>query len=484
MKCPSCNSSCSDLRDICPQCLLDLRPQKEILKIQISNPTASYDDLLKKVSRPKANDSSKAAPAKLLNGLMRFFGSKTENTLAPAKESKPEATKRKNSRTNIVRIPLSAQARPQTPISINPATDTKIIIDEKIDRIDLETYHTGPQDSSVKSSDGSFSATLDISDFNPSAFSPSHSTEINSGGMQELVSFEAPLLVASENISELQHSKPASEPVKTEELLLFLQIEQEIESFRTDSDFELTFGQFYHNHNPEEIEVLFQIAQKSIEDPNSLVGIVEKITTSEQVQVTADELSRTLKETEKVIDTPFLSLKNTNSQLIEKLRGSLQEAAETDRTAASPLKKARTAGFVRRLTCGLIDLTGTLILSVVTAATVCFFLTPELFDSIFTIDQLQFYETLPIISLFIVSFSISLFSYPLIILMLFERTPGQFCSATKVVKENYKKTTFRNILVRSLIFPLSFICGGCLPLLFKKRPLHDYLSKTRVIRLS
>ena len=46
MKCPGCEFVCSDLRDICPKCLLDLRPQKEILGIQVTSPEASYEELL------------------------------------------------------------------------------------------------------------------------------------------------------------------------------------------------------------------------------------------------------------------------------------------------------------------------------------------------------------------------------------------------------------------------------------------------------
>ena len=47
MKCPACAFVCSDLRDICPSCFLDLREMKQQLSIAITNPDASYQELVK-----------------------------------------------------------------------------------------------------------------------------------------------------------------------------------------------------------------------------------------------------------------------------------------------------------------------------------------------------------------------------------------------------------------------------------------------------
>ncbi|MCB0339024.1 MAG: hypothetical protein KDD53_05450, partial [Bdellovibrionales bacterium] len=52
MKCPNCQFVCSDLRDICPSCTLDLRPQKKLVNLPISSPNASYEELVQKLFRP------------------------------------------------------------------------------------------------------------------------------------------------------------------------------------------------------------------------------------------------------------------------------------------------------------------------------------------------------------------------------------------------------------------------------------------------
>lgn len=49
MKCPECSASLSELCDICPSCLTDLRPFKKAERITITYPAASYDALLKKL---------------------------------------------------------------------------------------------------------------------------------------------------------------------------------------------------------------------------------------------------------------------------------------------------------------------------------------------------------------------------------------------------------------------------------------------------
>ena len=49
MKCPACHFVCSDSRDLCPRCLLDLRDHKKNLNLRVSNPDVSYKELLRLV---------------------------------------------------------------------------------------------------------------------------------------------------------------------------------------------------------------------------------------------------------------------------------------------------------------------------------------------------------------------------------------------------------------------------------------------------
>lgn len=55
MKCPTCGITCSNLRDICPGCYIDLREHKRKTGIPVTNASATYDDLLRKAKKISPN---------------------------------------------------------------------------------------------------------------------------------------------------------------------------------------------------------------------------------------------------------------------------------------------------------------------------------------------------------------------------------------------------------------------------------------------
>ena len=76
MKCPQCSFICSDLRDLCPKCRLDLRPQKRIIGVKITDPLASYDDLAAKAGI--ASDPA-GAPTSILGRMLGRFQSRASD---------------------------------------------------------------------------------------------------------------------------------------------------------------------------------------------------------------------------------------------------------------------------------------------------------------------------------------------------------------------------------------------------------------------
>ncbi|MCO6432124.1 MAG: RDD family protein [Deltaproteobacteria bacterium] len=108
MKCPACEFVCSDLRDICPKCLADLRPQKKALGIQISNPHLSYNDLIDRHVKEGAKRRAQkvqTAPASPKGGLL----SGIKSVLSSFRLSKPK------------------EAAPETPVTeTEPANEQKL----------------------------------------------------------------------------------------------------------------------------------------------------------------------------------------------------------------------------------------------------------------------------------------------------------------------------------------------------------------------
>jgi uncharacterized RDD family membrane protein YckC len=61
MKCPQCSFVCSELRDICPKCLLDLRPHKHSLGLPVTDSDASYKELVRLITKqPKAPETKRS----------------------------------------------------------------------------------------------------------------------------------------------------------------------------------------------------------------------------------------------------------------------------------------------------------------------------------------------------------------------------------------------------------------------------------------
>ncbi len=51
MKCPTCGASFSDLRDLCPGCLVDVRPYKQTHGIKVSYPGLGYSELVQRLEK-------------------------------------------------------------------------------------------------------------------------------------------------------------------------------------------------------------------------------------------------------------------------------------------------------------------------------------------------------------------------------------------------------------------------------------------------
>jgi uncharacterized RDD family membrane protein YckC len=77
-------------------------------------------------------------------------------------------------------------------------------------------------------------------------------------------------------------------------------------------------------------------------------------------------------------------------------------------------------------------------------------------------------------------FHTTIFVYYTLFELLFKRTPGKFLSLTKVVNASGGKPAFYQVILRSLV-RLTLIYPFFIP--FLGRPLHDAVSKTKVVEV-
>lgn len=131
MRCPGCSFVCSDLRDICPKCFLDLRPTKSSLKIKITAPKASYDDLLaqlrgSEVAQPKtaaAPQSGAAKPSQsAISSLTRKFSALFTPKVESGKELRQVAGSRSPANAERSSTPLTQPESAVTPRSAQSAS--------------------------------------------------------------------------------------------------------------------------------------------------------------------------------------------------------------------------------------------------------------------------------------------------------------------------------------------------------------------------
>ncbi|HEX8357529.1 MAG TPA: RDD family protein [Segetibacter sp.] len=81
---------------------------------------------------------------------------------------------------------------------------------------------------------------------------------------------------------------------------------------------------------------------------------------------------------------------------------------------------------------------------------------------------------------FYVFFHFTVFAYYTLFELATKRTPGKLVTLTRVINAGGGKPAFHQILVRSLV-RLTLISPFFIPML--GRPLHDYLSKTKVVEI-
>jgi hypothetical protein len=98
MKCPGCNFVCSELRDICPKCILDLRPFKAANGLTVTDPTATIEELVARVKGKNPNASRASSPShSILGGVLSAISQALSGTptdipkkyQAPSSEPQP-----------------------------------------------------------------------------------------------------------------------------------------------------------------------------------------------------------------------------------------------------------------------------------------------------------------------------------------------------------------------------------------------------------
>lgn len=481
MRCPDCNLVCSDLRDICPQCLVDLRPFKAERGLQITNPQLSYDDLLRKhLKRPvahpavNANESPPAADlfAKLL-GTGRDSAETTRAELQKIKERDEYVEERLESIIASAEEEIFAQ-RPST-VTVADSNDAPA---ESIGK-GSDPALTDPDIPVISTPEEALKLNAPVP--------PAGSTNNEPVAAAELTQTENP----REEIPETEPSRPdptannvespsaqhptsaAHDPVAR----LFDSALREIVMYDDDLQFELSAEQLSVAKKPELIELFFDLSEEEIIDPNALRRLSTEVETSQKKKLESTSLNVQLMRVERELERPMPSLAQlkANNEHSDGITGDDTGAVVPQVAIVSVPPRLRFYGF-------LIDSTVTISLAAIFSwGTLTLFLPPALSDrSIIEPHQ----DTLPLffLQIFIPAFLALIVLYPLFSLLATRRTIGSAICRFRLYGADYKAPSLSSVLVRTLTFPLCTLIGGSLPLIFSRPALHEWLSRTVMAR--
>jgi len=413
MKCPSCNVICSDLRDICPNCLADLRPTKALKGIAVTHPGRTYNELLITLqAQPKHPNSKKSFTAQI-------WTNSEELHSEPLNLSSPHALT-----TSVVESLISRKESLGADIAANITTEPAEV---------------------------GFLAAL--------ALAKEHAPAITQFTIDN-----------TEETVELPPSQIVTPNLPTEIDNLFLQLEHEVRT--SGAEFDMEDVALPTMTKSEHVELYFAEVEELLSDtPKTNTPFVTAIR-SEERHIHNDSLNATVAQIESavkdsVITRPF---KVPLPDIIDK--------------AAHPFKRDLLvkAGVFRRLAALSIDLSATLIITLLAVVVGHIIAVPEFSAALSKFSPPLFTDIVHIASLLIALLPIVFLLLQLTLLISLGGTIGTYLCHITIVRLDGRSASNAQIFVRTLSTPVSLILGGFLPIIIGKSSLADWAARTKVVR--
>lgn len=506
MKCPNCQFVCSELRDICPKCLLDFRPYKRSLGLQITFPDLSYAELTAKVmKKPLAENSAEEQEANLLSSL-KEFGRDVISALSPAnleeqplpreKETTPEmqniATLCKDAEEEIqhttpIVIPEAAPRNAPTIIDFSDSQeDLTEILDQMIGEteIEVEAVKPGETDNAIEF-DFVFDDQPGCDNQGEDPPVLSESAMNDQGSDLPTTQLEIAISLPDETgIIEMsdtpERPSPSELQVTTSETnWLFEQALNEIRTFTETPTCELELLQFNRTVKSEEIDLLFDLTAEEITNPEKIKRYTKVVPTSTEQSVTSNELNRQLKAVEKAISSPLLSLKAPSPR-----KSSDQTSTyKSDEHDAETVTIPKPATIFQRVYCLLLDLIVIAILALFT--TIVFGFVDGTLPAEILIDPtaIGIVETLTLLGDFLFVLIIGLIAYPLFAYLTTQQTIGMKIANIQMVDYHGKQPSQLQLIIRALSWPFALLFCGIIGRQGKDL-LHDRAAALSLVSMS
>ncbi len=519
MKCPSCQFVCSDLRDLCPKCYLDLRAHKKLLSLPVTAPHATYAELVKKAQKspPKkltSQTTTRAMPSNRSSGGSLFkrladFTKEVLHATDPARRKeaavhpKPmtsttttsshgfkvhQSSTSEKASSPSAPLPKSPEVKPQPivppPAQSVPETPTVSVIEEDVDlKSALREFEQDlPQDKTEETLVTSFSSSIEEKESESPRAREENAQALHVGGVSQAQIFSIDQVITpittepSPSLAmtpEDEAIRPPPEPVIISALLEderplsaeFANASKSLEG-HIPQEFELSFEQFSTKPD-EQGRLFFELAMDSLVDPEARTRYTKEIHISENRKVEAPELAKQLKSVERVVDAPTFSLKK--GSVLPTLRPKEEHTIRIPEMA--PVELRSQAAFRDLYVMGGIALLLTIGATIFCSDPLWLALTDSSWNELYITD---FY--LPI-GYYLAALVILSALYPFVLLLVQKATFGMRSLNLQVVTTHGRTPRLARIAIRSLSAPLA--CVLCGP-----RPLFKGTEATLVERLS
>lgn len=482
MKCPACAFVCSDLRDLCPSCFLDLRDSKRVLGITITDPESSYQELVSGVGGKKqpARKSPKVEPRSLFQTVRSLFGKETE--------AAPKSEPRKTQAVLKSAVPKRPAEKPEPKIPPLP--------EKKPAKVEQEQASIPePEIKEAKAPPSEPEAEAEIEVIIPTQVlrsdSPAHeerseapvepTTPIARDTFDEIEDETA------KHLQELVEEEEAPEPARVIELSLtplslpgsepeIEQLFQEAADERswtpTAVDFEINAFESLQFQNREDIELLFSIAFDAFDDPEAERVFEKKATESSERVLTSDSIEEQAKLVEEAMTAPVLSLKSGGLGPVK----SSESGEEEEPLSFVPIPVGR------RFRAAALGFGAIFLLSLVAAA--IWYQLAEPGKALLLITGRGAYElyALELAERFSLIFFPALLFHPFLLFVI-GRQPllAAEILGAQMFTLREKLVAFDHVLVHALTWPLTLLSLG----LIRPHglPLHDWLSSATLFEL-
>lgn len=545
MKCPNCRFVCSELRDICPKCLLDLRPHKSSLALPISFPDLSYAELTAKIMKKPLSDTPPKEPEIKLLSSLKEFGRDVLSAFSPSEQEQrqeqatqemPEDKGISNSeevaaidaldksvidadqeidtsspttnKSDLNSVEDSPQKAPTVLDLSNSQDNLSEILDQMIGETEIEIETIKPEEIDdkiefdfVMDDDDSTSETEDQTELPPIGNLASSTdiyvepeatpeenvlkleTELSTIENEAIFADSEQLILTDLSTNEKLSTSPERPDACDQTSTLFEEAAKEIAAYEKDWACELELFQLRPITRTQELDLLFDLTAEEIANPEKSKKYVTELPSSVEQVIDSPELNQQLKIVEKAVSTPLFTLRNSFKKQKEE-NGELNDKRplESQRT----MSLSHSASSFQRFYCLLVDFVALIFLAL--CVTIILGLTSGTFPSEILIDPTVVgpVELLSLFSDFLVAIILGLIIYPLLSCLIAQQTVGMKMAGIKMIDYCGEQPSKQQIFIRALSWPISLLFAGIVGRrdnnLLHDRAAWVFLISTRKIR--